>query len=183
VGILLYIALHIHGKNRAKAGAATPQAQALAAQRAQLEAAVRSSLGIPEDAVQVDILRRCWQPGDEDRGGIIQLGDYGNHPRFAWVSDGKLHLSDSGECYAFALEELGIPVKVDIKLLLPRWNKPLPPTDAAFRGFKLTVGAGGVYCRPFFEVAVGSTEKVLRFPAYEMPVLLRLTGLGGFAQN
>ena len=182
-GILLYIALHIHGKKRARAGAATPQARELAAQRARLEAAVRSALGIPEDAARVDILRRCWQPGDEERGGIIQLGDYGNHPRFAWVHDGRLHLADSGECYAFPLEELGLPVKVDIKILLPRWNKPVPPTDAAYREFRLTVGAGGVYCRPFFEVPVGSTEKVLRFPAYEMPVLLRLTGLGGFAQR
>jgi hypothetical protein len=77
-GILIYIALHIHGKKRAKAGAATPQAQELAARRAQLEDAVRHALGIPEYAVQVDILRRCWQTGDEERGGIIQLGDYGN---------------------------------------------------------------------------------------------------------
>ena len=182
-GILIYIALHIHGKNRARAGAATPQAQELAARRALLEDAVRHALGIPKDAVQVDILRRCWQTGDEERGGIIQLGDYGNHPRFAWVHDGRLHLADSGECYAFPLEELGLPTKVDIKILLPRWNKPEPPTSAAYRGFHLTVGAGGVYCRPFFEVPVGSTEKVLRFPAYEMPVLLQLTGLGGFAQR
>lgn len=182
-GILLYAVLHIVGKRRAKAGAATKEALALADQRTELEAAVRSALGIPEDAVMVDILRRCWQPGDEDRGGIIQLGDYGNHPRFAWVSDGRLHLADSAECYAFPLEDLGIPVKVDTKILLPRWNKTEPPTGAAYRSFRLTLSAGGVYCRPIFEVAVGSTEKVLRFPCYEMPVLLKLTGLGGFAQS
>ncbi len=183
VGIAVYIALHIVGKRRAKAGTATEEAQALAAQRAELETAVRAALGIPEDAVQVDILRRCWQPGDEERGGVVQLGDYGNHPRFAWVSDGRLHLADSEESYAFALDSLGIPAKVDTKILLPRWNKPEPPQSAAYRHFRLTVSAGGVYCRPFFEVAVGDTGKVLRFPAYEMPVLLKLTGLGGFAQS
>ncbi len=182
-GILAYVALHIAARRRAAAGAATDEAQALSQQRAALEAAVRSALGIPEDAVQVDILRRCWQPGDEERSGIVQLGDYGNHPRFAWVSEGRLHLADSGETYAFALGELGIPVKKDLKLLLPRWNKPEPPTAAAYRPFRLSVGAGGVYCRPFFEVDVADTGRVLRFPAYEMPTLLRLTGLGGFAQS
>ena len=182
-GILLYLALHIVGKRRVSAGAATEEAQALAGQRAELEAAVRSALGIPDDAVMVDILRRCWQPGDEERSGIVQLGDYGNHPRFAWMNDGRLYLSDSSEAYAFDLAELGIPSKVDLKLLLPRWNKPEPPTSAAYRAFRLSVGAGGVYCRPFFEVEVADTGRVLRFPAYEMPVLLKLTGLGGFAQS
>lgn len=179
----VYILLHITGKRRAAAGAATEEARALADERAALEAAVRAALGIPEDAVQVDILRRCWQPGDEERSGIVQLGDYGNHPRFAWMNDGRLYLSDSSEAYAFDLAELGIPSKVDLKLLLPRWNKPEPPTSAAYRAFRLSVGAGGVYCRPFFEVEVADTGRVLRFPAYEMPVLLKLTGLGGFAQS
>lgn len=181
--LAIYILLRRIGKRRAAAGQATEEARALAQQRTVLEAAVRASLGIPEDAVQVDILRRCWQPGDEDRSGIVQLGDYGNHPRFAWASDDHLYLADSTEAYAFTFAELGIPAKVDIRLLLPRWNKPEPPTSAAWRAFHLSVGAGGVYCRPFFEVGVADTGRVLRFPAYEMPTLLQLTGLGGFAQR
>ena len=168
------LALEILRRRRRAATRRGPAAQALRQAEQALAADEDAALGVPADAVWMDLLCRAWQPGDEARDSIVQLGDLVNLPAHAFAEKGALCLVWQGALYALPLPPGAAPEKVDHKLLLPNWNKPTPPQAAAWRRWHLSVSGAGVYARPYYRLALAGSDCVLAVPCYEEDALRAL---------
>lgn len=169
------LALALFGRSRAARQKSSAAAQQLNEEAQALQAACRAALGVPEAALQADVLCRGWQPGDEQRSSVVPLGDFVNLPVRLWRQAESLCLLYDGRVYRFPLAQLGRPCAVRQKLLLPNWNKPDAPQSAVWRGCRLSVGGGGVYAPGYWELTVDEAGRVLRLPLYEERTLQGLS--------
>lgn len=168
-GALLCIAAAVR-RRRHRQTTLAPLQQTLAA----VDKECLAALGAPADTAALDILCRLRTPADE-AAPLPSLGDFVNIAYHAWAKDGRLYLCDGRQAFAFALADIGTPVRRGQRLLLPRWNKPLPPQHQSFAACRLTVGAGGVYTRAYYDAPLADGQ-VLRLAEYDIDAFCTLCG-------
>ena len=145
------------------------------------ERALREYMGIPEDAVRVDILSFGHREGKEyPAAGSDPL----NCEMFLFEQDDALCLLDSSGLYSFprsALRDIRV-----VKRTIPvrNWNKEFPPTRGWLRKYGVDSRSDGeqTYLRFFCALDILTPfgkSFCLLFPAYELDVIAGLTGLTG----
>ena len=145
------------------------------------ERALREYMGIPEDAVRVDILSFGHREGKEyPAAGSDPL----NCEMFLFEQDDALCLLDSSGLYSFPRSGLRDIRVVKRTIPVRNWNKEFPPTRGWLRKYGVDSRSDGeqTYLRFFCALDILTPfgkSFCLLFPAYELDVIAGLTGLAG----
>ena len=146
--------------------------------------AIYAELGVPNDAINVDILMFRYKIKD---GEIKPYGGMQNVPYLNFeikaYTDGKcLHFADTENIYSFDLSELRSITTVNKRISTMNWNKEEHPRKGEFKQYKITVSDESVpyiLYKPFhiLEGEHNGEKYGIYFPCYELPAFERLTGL------
>lgn len=146
--------------------------------------AIYAELGVPDDAINVDILMFRYKIKD---GEIKPYGGMQNVPYLNFeikaYTDGKcLHFADTENIYSFDLSELRGISTVNKRISTMNWNKEEHPRKGEFKQYKITVSDESVpyiLYKPFhiLEGEHNGEKYGIYFPCYELPAFERLTGL------
>ena len=146
--------------------------------------AIYAELGVPDDAINVDILMFRYKIKD---GEIKPYGGMQNVPYLNFeikaYTDGKcLHFADTENIYSFDLSELRSITTVNKRISTMNWNKDEHPRKGEFKQYKITVSDESVpyiLYKPFhiLEGEHNGEKYGIFFPCYELPAFERLTGL------
>lgn len=131
-----------------------------------------AAVGIPEDAVTVDILDYTYKT---DKNGNERMDGYvTNLPMWAFLQDEKLYLSDVYSLYAFPKDSFKEMRYIEKKFSTyeSSWSKSTLPVDAERSN-------GTLIHSDYLSVILDTDgEKYeLRLPAYEATAMAKLTGL------
>lgn len=151
--------------------------------------AIYAELGVPDDAINVDILMFRYKIKD---GEIKPYGGMQNVPYLNFeikaYTDGKcLHFADTENIYSFDLSELRGISTVNKRISTMNWNKDEHPRKGEFKQYKITVSDESVpyiLYKPFhiLEGEHNGEKYGIYFPCYELPAFERLTGLRAKAE-
>lgn len=134
-------------------------------------------LGVPADAVNVDVFAFDYRTDD----CAIAQNPCSNLQLKAWAADDALYLAALERKFAFPLREMqGIRMK-EQNLSLKYWNKPVAYNKGEYAEYGITRDdEDNVYCiRKYciLELVRGDERWGVFFPEYELPVFRRLTGI------
>lgn len=156
------------------------------AQVASLDRDIKSHynmLGVPEEAVQVDVLMFRYK--EKDGNVIPQAHGFAPTPflaldLMAFVTEDALCIADLQELHSIPKDALRRITTVKKRICIPNWNKEEAPTKGCFKPYKITVNnMGMVYLKPYhvLELEINGELWGIYFPCYERESFERLTGL------
>lgn len=131
-------------------------------------------MGVPDDAVCVDVLTFCYKVRDgEVRPKSVGLDStpYTNTQMRLFVKDGSLSLASASAIYSFSLSEICEIRRVDKRISLSQWNKELPCTDKSFKEWRIFEDSNSdISVKPYYILAVkhNGEEWGIYFPCYEI---------------
>jgi len=151
--------------------------------------AIYAELGVPNDAINVDILmfRYKIKDGEIKPYGGMQNVPYMNFEIKAYTDGKYLHFADTENIYSFDLSELRSITTVNKRISTMNWNKEEHPRKGEFKQYKITVSDESVpyiLYKPFhiLEGEHNGEKYGIYFPCYELPAFERLTGLRAKAE-
>lgn len=140
-------------------------------------------LGVPEDAVQVDVLMFRYK----EKNGEILPQAQGLAPTpfmaldlMAFATEDALLLADLEELHSIPKTALRSITTVKKRICVPNWNKEEAPNKGRFKPYKIIVNnAGLIYTKPYhvLEFECDGERWGIYFPVYERESFERLTGL------
>lgn len=142
-----------------------------------------ASLGVPSDALSVDILMFSYKVKDGEIhpvSGVIDTTPYFNADMRMYLENGMLCLADLEEVHAFPLDQLTAIHTMSKRISVDSWNKDESITSEAYKPYKLSEDKyGAVHFKTYhiLEMVHEGEAFGLYFPCYELPVFERLTGL------
>ena len=142
-----------------------------------------ASMGVPKDALSVDILTFSYKVKDGEIhpvSGIIDTASYFNADMRIYVENGSLCLADLEEVHAFPLDQLTAIHTMSKRISVDSWNKDESITSEAYKPYKLSEDKyGAVHFKTYhiLEIAHEGETFGIYFPCYELPAFERLTGL------
>ncbi len=141
------------------------------------ERKVRENAGVPIDAEKAEILIVCYR-GDEKHQQVMGAAD--NTPLDVFMRDGDLCIFDGIDVFAFPRSGMtGLRI-VEREFPISGWNKPQPPTQKQYIDCGVTLHGEKPASLRFccaLDLSRDGEDYRLLFPAYELPVFARLTGL------
>lgn len=177
LGLAVY---HLFRKKKIACAAEKSPAQALYETRVKKGL---DALSVPADAPLADIFLFAYKLcGGEVLAQPFGKGDirFFNTGIKAFVEEGRLCLADSEHVWGFSLSDLVRIKTIREKIHLPKWNKPLPPSDARYSEYAMEDHRmAGVVIGEYhiLEFQKEGALYGLYFPNYELPVFEALTGL------
>lgn len=144
--------------------------------------AIYDSLGVPENAVEVDVLSFSYVT-KEGRPQVKERGlstPYMNMVMSAYIENDTLCLTNLDGKYVFPLSSLRAIRTVKKSVQIPSWNKELPHSDAMYKPYKMTEDKyGSIHTKPYhiLELERDGEAWGIYFPCYELPTFQALTGL------
>ena len=154
--------------------------EAETAARARADAAalaLREQAGIPEDAEKADILVVRYR-GDEKHQHVPCPAEILETDLF--TREDALCVFTGADVFAFPLEDLKGLRSVDRAFPVAGWNKPEAPSAQKYRDAGVTLRGGLPASLRFccaLDLSRNGEDYRLLFPAYELPVFSRRTGL------
>lgn len=146
--------------------------------------AIYNELGVPKDAISIDILmfRYKIKDGEIKPYGGMQNVPYLNFEIKAYTDGKYLHFADAENIYSFDLSELRGITTVNKRIATMGWNKAEHPRKGEFKQYKITVSDESIpyiLYKPFhiLESEHNGEKYGIYFPCYELPAFERLTGL------
>ena len=142
-----------------------------------------ASLGVPSDALSVDILMFSYKVKDGEIhpvSGVIDTTPYFNADMRTYVENGSLCLADLEEVHAFPLDQFTAMHTMSKRISVDSWNKDESITSEAYKPYKLSEDKyGTVHFKTYhiLEMVHEGETFGIYFPCYELPVFERLTGL------
>lgn len=137
-------------------------------------------LGVPKSAVPVDVLSMHYTvKNGKIKRKTIGIADYANPEMQVFSDEENLYLADVEVCYAIPRASLAGIRKVDKRISVPGWNKPVAFNKGMFREYKLEANKyGQIFMKPYYQLVIRQEgeEMVLEFPPYELPTFRKLTG-------
>jgi len=149
---------------------------------------INKELGIPEDAIDVDILTFCYKRKDDK---IISKArgfapEYFNSVFSLFVEGNDLCLADLEAKYAFPLCDLRSIKKVNKWIYTAMWNKETGFNEGEYKQYKIRVNNYGWICfKPYYilELERNGTLWGIYLPCYELKAIEELTGLKADTEN
>lgn len=144
---------------------------------------VYRDLGVPEDAVSVDVLafrykNKNGEPVPTTVG--LQLAAYINLDLKLYAEADTLFIADLEHVYSFPLSEIKAIKTVNKRIPMSSWNKEIGPDKGIYKPYKLTVNnMGNIFCKPYhiLELVHEGETYGIYFPCYELAHFEALTGL------
>lgn len=160
--------------------AASEEVLQLNADRDSAIRALYETVGVPKDAVAVDIIEYSYKL---DKNGEEKTDGFNTLFR-TWVyfrDEDKLYFSDEYSVYAFPIEafkEIRYTER-SISVLETDWSKPEPPTSDKYSSRSITVSKGLITFSEYLSVILEYNGETYEFRAapYEALTLSRITGL------
>lgn len=149
---------------------------ALQAQLSALMCRSMSEMRVPDDAAEIDVLSRIYNPYNRGNGAV-----FCNGVCRLFLEDDSLLFSDSEGVYALPLAEITAVVRVNTPIVMDNWTKETPHTDPRFADYGIVLEEDcEQYSLPCY-CAVRCNHKGEEYqvpvPAYDIEPVLRLTGL------
>ncbi len=182
-GILVWLGLSLYHVCRKKK---TPRSENALPAQALYETRVKKgldALSVPADAPLADVFLFAYKLcGGEVLAQPFGKGDirFFNTGIKVFVEEGRLCLADSEHVWGFSLSDLVRIKTMREKIHLPKWNKPLPPSDARYSEYAIeNHRMAGIVIGEYhiLEFQKEGALYGLYFPNYELPVFEALTGL------
>ena len=145
--------------------------------------AVFMELGVPSDAVDVDLL--CFKYKEKD-GKIklcesgFQTAEYYNPIFKAYTDSENLYFADLDGKYAFPLSSLKSIETVKKRITVLEWNKDEPFNKGEYKQYKLAeTNMNSIICKEYHILTVEAKGMTwgIYFPNYELPAFEKLTGI------
>ena len=140
-----------------------------------VDAEAYGALGVPEDAVTLDLLTSTYRVKNGEDKNLL-------HTAFAFrafVENGCLCLADVQNVVAIPLDAFGNFVRVERRVPFYFWNKPEPPRSETYRPYHIRMTYFGAYSVKGVRIlhihSVFGEYEIL-VPPYEIGSLLRLLG-------
>lgn len=142
--------------------------------------AIFTELGVPDDAVEVDVLMFFYKEKD---GQIkftetpLLLSTCFNPAFKLYTDDEHFYLANLEGKYAFPLSSIGQLQEVKKRISVPEWNKDLPYNKGIYKPYKLTVNnMGMIFCKSYhiLHLQIDGEDMGIYFPSYELPAFEKL---------
>lgn len=142
--------------------------------------AIYTELGVPEDAVDVDVLMFFYKEKD---GKIkftetpLQLSTCFNPAFKLYTDDEHFYLANLEGKYAFPLSCIGQLQEVKKRISVPEWNKDVPYNKGIYKPYKLTVNnMGMIFCKSYYilHLQIDGEDMGIYFPSYDLPAFEKL---------
>ncbi len=138
----------------------------------------RETLGVPAQAVAVDILYGTYRRRGKK---LRQKNVWVNVEVMAYNESDALCLCDATEKFVIPRSTLRNIRRINKQIAIPNWNKetPLDRLPGVEAKTYMVNQYGMLFCRPYYALCLkhGSEDYEIYFPHYELPVIMRLTGL------
>lgn len=138
-----------------------------------------SQLGVPEDAVQIDVIIFYYEviDGKITRDKTISI-DFINQEKYMYIKDNELFIADLKRVVKIPLNQSTSLKKVN-KKIAPMWNKKEEPTKGEYKKYKIRYDNGMLIIKPYYiaHIDVGVDVYDLYIPAYDISKFINLTGL------
>lgn len=137
--------------------------------------AIYTELGVPEDAVNVDVLMFRYKEKDGQikfTEATMQMSTCFNPMFKLYADDENFYLTNVDGRYAFPLSSIRNLQKIDKRISIPSWNKDVPYNKGVYKPYKLTVNnIGIIFCKPYYilELEFKGESWGIYFPSYEPP--------------
>ncbi|MBQ8928384.1 MAG: hypothetical protein IJ055_08970 [Oscillospiraceae bacterium] len=164
-------------KQRTEAGSAYQQNDAHAQKLLQ---SIMKTLGVPDDAKQIDVLaeRYVMKNGAPKRrnSGMTQ---YVNLSLFAYIRKGQLCLADAGSVWEIPLSSLRSVAPGRKRVSFPDWTKPEPYDAAVYKPYGITANQFGAFFARYYRVEISDVrgEFYLLIPEYDSMAFMELTSM------
>lgn len=173
----LWLALSVCGKMRAKR--TSPEQAELNRRADALLRETRETLGIPETAIDLDVLgeRFVMKDGVPKHKSLDGFNDYLNLDMWAFVRDGSLFLANTEQVWEIPLTSLRGTVRLKKRLGFAGWNKSTPYNEKPYKRFRITVNQFGTYFAHCVQVQIADARGCffLLLPEYEAEPFSALT--------
>lgn len=136
-----------------------------------------SQLGVPEDAVQIDVISFYYKDGKITRDKTLSI-EFLNHEKYMYIKDNELCIADLKRVLKIPLNQFTSLEKVN-KKIAPMWNKKEDPTKGEVKKYKIRYDNGMLNIKPYYiaHIDVGVDVYDLYIPAYDILKFINLTGL------
>jgi hypothetical protein len=185
IGTLLYFGIGIYeGKKRDKmiARGEIDDENAISEPDEEEECAAeekaKESLGIPADAIDMDILGVIYRKVDD---GIAKASnfDFLTIEMFAFTDGEALNVADYTDVYSIPLDSIVSVERIDEKVTALGWSKEEAIDSEAYAQFELTEDEQGLIVLPYYysvRISADQEEFELTIPPYEASALSKLIG-------
>ncbi len=127
-------------------------------------------LGVPQDAVSLEILPYRYKMADGIPVRAGKKNRFDNISTSAWVADGALFLATAQEVYRIPLSDIRGTRLVDEDFEVDFWLKPEPPDSEMYRAYNIRkAGFFGQRCRTFYAADIGEDYEFF-IPCYDFPL-------------
>lgn len=180
---LVWLALTLLSRKREKNVLEEENAEAQAASLDRDVKAHYEQLGVPADAVQVDVLMFHYKL--KDGNAIPQAPGFAPTPfvaldLMAFATEDALCIADLQELHSIPKIALRRIYKVNKRISVLNWNKEEPHNKGQYKQYKMTMNnMGMVFFKPYYvlELEIDGELWGIYFPCYERESFERLTGL------
>ena len=175
------LVLWLIGRSKAKNVIESEDFNADVAEAEKINAESLASLGVPEDAAEVDVFTYFYElkNGKEKRKGIIS--DYMTMQFRAFREGEMLCLADVGGVIGIPIYNITGIHKINKRVSFMEWNKEEAFNKGEYKQYKMTSNnMGAIFIKPYYSLRFcdcGEEYEIL-FPAYELETFKRLTGAG-----
>lgn len=183
VCVLVWLTLTILSKRRAANVSESREVEELIEAVEAATSASYTALGVPEDAAETDVLCMIYKlkngepvPKAVSLAGISWL----NAITRVFTAHGSLCIADAEKLYAIPLSSLRGIRTVNTAILIPSWNKEIPPNEEPYKRLKLAEdNMGRIRVKPYYILDFDRDGESwgLYFPNYELATFESLTGL------
>lgn len=143
---------------------------------------INSELGVPESAVDVDVLSFAYK---EKKGEFVATEQgispikFINFSYKVYEQEGNLYLSDLECKYCIPLDKKKNIVKINKRITIPMWNKEQAYNKGEYKQYKISSDNDMYSFKPYYVLNVEHNGELwgIYFPSYELPVIEELTGL------
>ena len=183
--VLVWLALFITGKVKAKKVISTDENQHTISTLAGTLESVLRELGVPEDSKEIDLLSFHYKEKDGQVDiceKFMQLSNFFNKAYYVYKDSENLYLANQDAKYAIPLSGITSLKVVKKKARVNEWHKQEKYDEGSYKKFKLSSDQFGcVHCHSYSILEVDCNEMVwgFYFPSYEQPVIEELVGMNG----
>lgn len=141
-----------------------------------LEERAKQSLGIPEDAIDMDVLGtiyRTTENGAENVGSF----DFITMEMFVFADNEQLHVADYSNVYSFDIGSLGKIERIDSQVTSLGWSKDDEVSAPQYAELNMSLNEQGVLTLPYYysvRVSAEDEEFELAIPPYELSAFSQL---------
>lgn len=185
--LAVWFVLYMLSKKKAKATYSSEEGNLTSSRLDKAMETIFAELGVPETAVQTDILSFTYKLKDgeiEPKAPPLGTTPFNNLIYRAYIQNDCLCLTNLDGRNEIPLEEIKEIRTVKKKIMLPEWNKETPYNKGEYKQYKLAADKGGlIHVKPYHILVFehNGTEWGIYFPCYELPTFEKITGVKAIA--